>query len=145
MLLIKKVSSCRASCCNSDLAAALLRTTLNVGLPSVLLYSKTTWVMWYITEILPSPTLSAKEESGWLQPGAVGFFRALLGRLESLLGATGLLCLQVLVEEVEGGLISLGRAHDGEHALARFVMGTLSVVLIIASTSLFKDIIQVLH
>lgn len=71
-----------------------------------------------------------KETSRWLQPGAIRFLRTLLRRLLSLLGAAGLLGLQVLVEEVKGSLVGLGGTHDGEHALARFVVRTLSIVSI---------------
>jgi len=98
-------------------------------------------------EGLPNPTQTRKPSGGrgWavgknptratpivttspvvLQPVAPpAFVRTLLGRLSSLLLAAHLLRLEVLVEQEKSGLVGLGRAHDGEHALACLIMRSL--------------------
>lgn len=50
--------------------------------------------------------------------------RILVLRLR-LLATAHFLGLKVLVEEIEGLLVRLGAAHDGEHALASIIMGRL--------------------
>lgn len=42
-----------------------------------------------------------------------------------LLASSHLLGLEILIKEEKSRLIGLGRAHDGEHALARIVMRSL--------------------
>lgn len=106
--------------------------------------------IWLITrnEGLPNPTQTRKtpRRRGWgvgenptpvtpavttcavlLQLGSsFAVIRGLVRRRRcGLLLASHLLRLQVLVEEEKGRLVRLGRAHDGEHALACLVMGGL--------------------
>lgn len=52
----------------------------------------------------------------------------LLGRVGRL--AAHLLRLKVLVEQEKGRLVSLGGTHDGEHAFATFVVGSLYKLVI---------------
>lgn len=51
--------------------------------------------------------------------------RSCAGRLLLKLAAAGLLSLEVLVQKVKSLLVGLSATHDGEHAFARLVMGSL--------------------
>lgn len=48
------------------------------------------------------------------------------------LAAAHLLSLKVLIQEEERGLVGFGGSHDGEHALARVVVG--SLVFLVSSS-----------
>jgi hypothetical protein len=58
--------------------------------------------------------------------------------LRCILLSSHLFCLQVLVEKVKSGLVSLGSTHDSEHPLLGIIVGCLVRLAYVSNDSLVR-------